>query len=167
MKFLPILGIVLLLGIDQFTKYWAVNTLANQADIMLWPNVFHLSYVENRGAAFGMLQGKQGFFIIMTIAVLIFIAWYWRRIPQDKWGIWMKIALVLVISGAIGNLIDRALLGYVRDFLYFILIDFPVFNVADICVVVGVIILMPVLLFGDIEGEKDGDEVKNTEVEGK
>ena len=79
----------------------------------------------------------------------------------------MKIALVLVISGAIGNLIDRALLGYVRDFLYFILIDFPVFNVADICVVVGVIILMPVLLFGDIEGEKDGDEVKNTEVEGK
>ena len=87
MNFLPILGIVLLLGIDQFTKYWAVNTLANQADIMLWPNVFHLSYVENRGAAFGMLQSKQGFFIIMTIAVLIFIVWYWKRIPKDKWGI--------------------------------------------------------------------------------
>lgn len=168
MKFIPILAVAVLLGIDQLTKYWAANVLAVQGDVMLWPNVFHFSYVENRGAAFGMMQNKQWFFISVTIIVLIFILWYWRNIPNNKWGYWMKFALVLIISGAIGNLIDRVMLGYVVDFLYFILIDFPVFNVADICVVVGVIILMPILLFGEIEPELSNKEndIKNQKAEG-
>lgn len=158
MKFIPALLVMILLGVDQLTKYWASHVLAVQGDVMLWPNVFHFTYVENRGAAFGMLQNKQWFFIIVTIVVVAFILWYWKNIPDNKWGNWMKFALILIISGAIGNLIDRVVLGYVVDFLYFILIDFPVFNVADICVVVGVIVLMPILLFGDIEPKANNKE---------
>lgn len=150
--------VIVLVICDQLTKSWAEVVLKNGQDIRLWPNVFHLTYVENRGAAFGMLEGKQAFFIIMTVTVLIAILWYWRKIPHNKWGIVMKVALILIISGAIGNLIDRVWLNYVRDFFYFILIDFPVFNMADVWVVVGVILLFPVLLFGDIEGEKQKTE---------
>lgn len=168
MKFIPVLLVAVFLGIDQLTKYWASNVLATQGDILFWPNIFHFTYVENRGAAFGMLQNQQWFFITMTVIVLIFIVWYWRQIPNNKWGTWMKFALILIISGAIGNLIDRVVLGYVVDFLYFVLIDFPVFNVADIAVVVGVGILMPILLFGDIEPKKvtSKKDTKNVETEG-
>lgn len=151
MKFLVPLSILFLVGLDQWVKYWAETSLQTMGDISLWSGVFHLAYVENRGAAFGMMQGKQWFFIIVTVVVLGGILWYWRKIPINKTGLWMKVALVLVISGAIGNLIDRVWLNYVRDMFYFILIDFPVFNVADICVVVGVILLIPIILFGDIE----------------
>lgn len=154
MKFIIAIAIVALVGIDQLTKYLAEVYLRGQADIKVWPDVFHLSYVENRGAAFGMMQGRQTFFVIITCIVLIGVVWYWRQIPSNRAGMWMKGALILVISGAIGNLIDRIALHYVRDMFYFILIDFPVFNVADICVVVGVVLLFPLLLFGDIEGEE-------------
>ncbi|MHC1750462.1 MAG: signal peptidase II [Cellulosilyticaceae bacterium] len=156
-------AVILLVVCDQLTKSWAEVVLKNGQDIRLWPNVFHLTYVENRGAAFGMLSGKQAFLVIMTVGVLIAVIWYWRKIPKSNWGLLMKIALILIISGAIGNLIDRIWLNYVRDFFYFILINFPVFNVADILVVVGVIVLFPVLLFGDIDGEKNKE--KNTQEE--
>lgn len=161
MKYLTPIAVILLVGLDQLTKYWADMFLMGQPDIELWPGVFHLAYVKNRGAAFGMMQGKQTFFVVITIAILIGILWYWRQIPKNKAGKWMKVALVLVISGAIGNLIDRVLLDYVRDMFYFILIDFPVFNVADICVVVGVFLMFPILIFGDIEGKK----LKTQEIE--
>lgn len=168
MKVIAVLLIAVLLGVDQLAKYWAANVLRAQGDVMIWPNVFHFTYVENRGAAFGMLQNKQWFFVIMTVIVLAFIIWYWKSIPCNKWGSWMKFALILIISGALGNLIDRVVRGYVVDFLYFVLIDFPVFNIADICVVIGVGILMPVLLFGDIEPGKatNEGETKNVETEG-
>lgn len=160
MRFLAAIAILLLVGVDQLTKYWAEIYLQGQADIRLWADVFHLSYVENRGAAFGMMQGRQTLFVIITLAVLIGIVWYWRQLPHNKVGKWMKVALTLIISGAIGNLIDRVALNYVRDMFYFTLIDFPVFNVADICVVVGVILLFPLLLFGDIEEERSKKTVK-------
>lgn len=155
MRFLVPISILLLLGIDQVVKYWAETSLRMNGEIQLWPGVFHFVYVENRGAAFGMMQGKQTLFIIVTTLVLVGIVWYWRQIPKNKTGLWMKIALILVISGAIGNLIDRIWLGYVRDMFYFSLIDFPVFNIADICVVVGVMLLIPVILFGEEEKEVD------------
>lgn len=148
------LAILLFVGIDQWAKYLATHFLKGQEDILLWPQVFHLSYVENRGAAFGMLQDRQWFFVIITLIVLIGVCFYWKQIPQNASGKWMKGALILIIGGAIGNLIDRVLLGYVVDFFYFVLIDFPVFNIADIGVVVGVCLLIPIMLWGDIELEK-------------
>ena len=159
MRFLAPISVVLLVILDQLTKIGIVEYFSNpnKGNIILWPGVLELTYVENRGAAFGMMQGKVGLFVIITAVVLIMILWYWRHIPQGKIGIWMKIALVLVMSGAIGNFIDRVFLNYVRDMIYFSFIDFPVFNVADICVVVGVALLFPILLFGNID-EKEKNE---------
>ena len=155
------LTVIILVGIDQLTKLWAVATLAagngtmsGMTDIQLWPNVFHLHYTPNTGAAWGMLSGKQGILIIITSIIIIGLIIYIRTLPQTKWGNWGRVAFILIISGAIGNLIDRVCLGYVRDFLYFILINFPIFNIADILVVVGVGLLMIVLLFGDLEDKK-------------
>ena len=159
MRFLAPISVVLLVILDQLTKIGIVEYFSDpsKGNIILWPGVLELTYVENRGAAFGMMQGKVGLFVIITAVVLIMILWYWRHIPQGKIGIWMKIALVLVMSGAIGNFIDRVFLNYVRDMIYFSFIDFPVFNVADICVVVGVALLFPILLFGNID-EKEKNE---------
>ena len=136
-----IFGILVLVSIDQLTKWLVVLKLKPIHDFPLIDNVFHLTYVENRGAAFGILQGKHLFFVAMTVVVMIFIVIYYYKLPKDSSYHWMRFALTLLASGAIGNLIDRVRLGYVIDFLYFKLIDFPVFNFADICVVVGVSIL--------------------------
>ncbi|MDA3732566.1 signal peptidase II [Niameybacter massiliensis] len=162
MKFITPISIALLVLLDQITKIWTVNHFQNTGaeNIVLWPGVLELTYVENRGAAFGMMQGKVWLFVLITAAVLGVILWYWRSIPENKSGVWMKIALVLVVSGAIGNLIDRVFIHYVRDMIYFSLIDFPVFNVADMCVVGGVILLFPILLFGELELE-DTKKVNN------
>jgi signal peptidase II len=149
------MSVLLLVGLDQWTKYLAIYYLKDQMDFVIWPKVFQLAYVENRGAAFGILQNRILFFVILTAIVLIAIFLYWRHIPLSKTGLWMKGALVLVISGAIGNLIDRIFRGYVVDFFYFSLIDFPVFNIADICVVVGVGLLVPIMLWGNLEEGKN------------
>ena len=166
MRVLAVVAVLALVGIDQAVKIWAERVLAGQPDIQLWPGVFHLSYVENRGAAFGMMQGKQMLFVVITIVVLGAIIWYWRQLPHNKVGVWMKVALVLIIAGAIGNLIDRVTIQFVRDMFYFILIDFLVFNVADICVVVGVILLFPLLLFCDAEEKTETPIPPTTPEEG-
>lgn len=155
MRIIIPLTILLFVGLDQWVKYMATHFLKGQQDILLWPGVFHLSYVENRGAAFGMLQNKQWFLVMITLIVLIGVCFYWKRIPKSTSGNWLKVALILIIGGAIGNFIDRIVLGYVVDLFYFVLIDFPVFNVADIGVVVGVALLVPVMLWGDLD-KKEG-----------
>ena len=123
--------------VDQIVKAWSVKNLKGQVNIALWPDVFELSYVENRGAAFGMLQGQRWLFAVLTVAVvlgLIFV--YFRLLPDRKYRL-TRICCIGVMAGAIGNLIDRIWLKYVVDMFYFKLIDFPVFNVADCYVVVG------------------------------
>ena len=111
-----------LLSVDQFTKYLAQTHLKGQADIVWIPGVFELQYLENRGAAFGLLQNRQYFFVILCALFLCAAA------------IFLAKALA---AGAAGNGIDRVLNGYVTDFFYFSLIDFPIFNMADIYVTVG------------------------------
>lgn len=112
--------------------------------IPLLRDVFHLTYVRNEGAAFGLFPGRQSIFMITTAVVLIVIAAYWRRSRPTAWPI--VVALGLIAGGSIGNLIDRATLGRVTDFFDFTLIDFPVFNIADSSIVVGVGILIAWLL---------------------
>ena len=155
MNFIVIISMALLILVDQITKIWAVNTLMSGTDIHIWEGVFHLHYISNYGAAWGMLSGKQTFLIIFTSIIIIGMLYYMTKLPHTKEGRWTKIAFVMIISGAIGNLIDRITLGYVRDFFYFILIDFPIFNVADILVVVGVGVLMLAMFLGDTEGNKE------------
>lgn len=156
MTIIFILGILILVFLDQLTKWLVVLKLKPIHDFPLIDKVFHLTYVENRGAAFGILQGKYLFFIVMTMIVMVFITIYYYRLPSEGKYHWMRLSLILLGGGAIGNLIDRVRLGYVVDFLYFKLIDFPVFNFADICVVVGVSILTIFILINPDDPKTEG-----------
>lgn len=138
--------------IDQITKIWAVKALRLGGPIKIWTNVLHLHYISNYGAAWGIFSGKQAFLIILTSIIIIAMFIYMFKLPKNQFGYWAKISFILIISGAIGNLIDRVTLGYVRDFIYFALIDFPIFNVADMLVVIGVALMM-ITLFCAKEGD--------------
>ena len=142
-----ILAAVLLTALDQWTKYLAVLHLKGQSPIVLWDGVFELYYLENRGAAFGILQGQKAVFLICTAVVLVLIAFYYNRLPEGRRYTLMRVVAVLLAAGALGNLIDRMRYSYVVDFLYFKLIDFPVFNVADCYVTVGAVLLAVLILF--------------------
>ena len=129
---------VVLIVIDQMTKLMAIHGLMNQQPFVILDGIFELRYLENRGAAFGILQGKKAFFIIFTILVLAFIAYiYLKRIPDEKKFRLLDGICILFFAGALGNFIDRVFRNYVVDFFYFKLIDFPIFNVADIYVTVA------------------------------
>lgn len=142
-----ILGLCLAIGLDQWTKQLAVTNLKGQPPFVLWEGVFEFLYSENRGAAFGMMQGKQFFFFLVAAAVILLVFYAMYRMPSDKKYLPLEICLFLIAAGAIGNLIDRVRLGYVVDFLYFSLIDFPIFNVADCYVTVATGFAMILLLF--------------------
>lgn len=140
--------IIALAGVilDQLSKYMAVHFLQGTDGIDLIPGVFRLTYLENRGAAFGVLQGQQWFFYIITAVILVVVVMAYVRIPAGRKFLPLQICAVFIVSGALGNLIDRVRLGYVVDFFYFELIDFPVFNVADIFVTVSAVLLAVLLL---------------------
>ena len=141
------ISIVILIFIDQYTKILALTHLKDQDPFVIWDGVFELRYLENRGAAFGMLQNQQVFFIIMTVIVLIAIVFIYKRTPDTKRYLPLRLTAIFITAGAIGNMIDRMFRGYVVDFFYFSLIDFPIFNVADIYVTVTFFILAILLLF--------------------
>ena len=139
---------VVLIVIDQMTKLMAIHGLMNQQPFVILDGIFELHYLENRGAAFGILQGKKAFFIIFTILVLAFIAYiYLKRIPDEKKFRLLDDICILFFAGALGNFIDRVFRNYVVDFFYFKLIDFPIFNVADIYVTVAAFAMIILGLF--------------------
>lgn len=152
--------IVVLVVLDQFTKYLAVNNLMNKPDIIIIPGVLQLHYLENTGAAFSLLQGRQILFAIITPVLLISLLYSIVRMPQVKKYNVLDYVLVVVIAGAIGNYIDRIVNNYVVDFIYFSLINFPVFNVADIYVTCGVIVLFFLVLF--YYKDEDFEEIKHS-----
>ena len=147
--------IIILIAIDQYTKYLAVLHLKDKPAFSIIDGVFELNYLENRGAAFGMLQNQKGFFILISCIVLLAICYILIKIPEDKKYNILHLLLVLIASGAVGNMIDRIRLEYVVDFFYFVLINFPIFNMADIYVSVACILLTIVMLF--IYKEEDLD----------
>ena len=136
-----------LVGIDQLTKLWAAAQLAGQKAIEVIPGVFELDYTENPGVAFSMLENQRWLFIPLSLLIAAFFLVILLRSPLRK-NVWFNLICALILSGAIGNLIDRMAYGYVIDFLSFCLIDFPIFNIADCCVVVGAIALFVAILFG-------------------
>ncbi len=129
--------IFLLILLDQITKYLAVIHLKNAPAFELIPGVFELYYLENQGAAFSILWGQKNFFIVLTVILLIIMFYLYVHMPEDKRFFIARAIFVLVIAGAIGNFIDRCIHNYVIDFFYFKLINFAVFNVADIYITVG------------------------------
>lgn len=141
-----ILFSAILVGIDQISKHLAVTYLANGTTVELIPNVFELHYLENRGVAFGMLQDMRWVFIPVSLVMMALLIALLVRSPMRKYG-FFRFCCYLCLAGAVGNLIDRAVLGYVVDFLYFKLIDFPIFNIADCYVVISTILFCVYFLF--------------------
>lgn len=145
---LACVGFAALLLLDQYTKQLAVAYLKGKKPFILIDGVFQLHYLENRGAAFGMFQDKQLFFVAGALFIVLLVAFLYFRLPNRKRYIPLRICSVLLCAGAVGNMIDRIRLNYVIDFFYFEWIDFPIFNVADCYVVVaGLIFIMLILFF--------------------
>ncbi len=151
-----LLAIILAVALDQYTKYLAVIYLKNKPSIPLIQGVFELEYLENRGAAFGLFENQQWFFLLFGLLLILVVLYFYTKMPADKRYFPLKICSVFIISGALGNMIDRFHLSYVVDFFYFSLIDFPIFNVADIYVTVSVFALMILVLFYYKDNELEG-----------
>ncbi len=142
-----ILVIFLLITADQYTKEMAVVHLKDKPAYIIINGVLELNYLENKGAAFGMLQNQKFFFIFVAIVILGVISYVLYKIPDNKKYTILHLLLSMIAAGAIGNMIDRIRLNYVVDFIYFVLINFPIFNVADIYVSVSTFVLVLLLLF--------------------
>ena len=138
---------ILLVVLDQTTKYLAVIHLKDQPPYVILQNIFQLEYLENRGAAFGLFQNKRIFFYLSVILISVIVVWFYSRVPMDRKYMPLRICAVLLIAGAYGNFIDRIRLNYVIDFFYFKLIDFPIFNVADIYVTVSSFLIILLIFF--------------------
>ncbi len=144
---IDLIGIILLIAVDQLTKYLAVQQLKDKPAYIILDGILELNYLENKGAAFGMLQNQKVFFIFVAIVILSVIAYVLFKTPDHKKYRALHILLSLIAAGAIGNMIDRIRLDYVVDFIYIVLINFPIFNVADIYVTFATAILVLMLLF--------------------
>ena len=134
---------------DQVAKKLAYVYLKNQPSVSLIPGVLELHYLypENRGIAFGMFQGSVLFFAVVSMLFLLVLIFVWMRIPKERFYLPLLTIAAVLASGALGNFIDRFFRGYVIDFIYFSLIDFPVFNVADIYVTVAAFAMIILGLF--------------------
>lgn len=146
-KIVPGAVVLVLVFLDQWTKYLAAAYLKGNAPIVILKNVFELSYLENRGAAFGIFQNQRWIFLILTFVIMMALLYLYGKLPAVKRYLPMRGCLIVVFAGALGNMIDRMINGYVVDFFYFKLIDFPVFNVADVYVTVTVIVAVFLFLF--------------------
>ena len=164
-----LLLVAALVVLDQITKYMAVIHLKGREPFVLINGVFQLRYLENQSAAFSFdpvtlihrifhisyfdanpaafLSCKMAFFVILTLAVLVLLVVIYRRIPWNRHFLGLNLTLIGFGAGAIGNLIDRVLRNYVVDFFDFTLINFPIFNVADIYVTGAAIALVVIVIF--------------------
>ena len=142
-----------LLVLDQFTKHLAVVHLKNQPAYVIIDGVLELQYLENRGSAFGMLQNQKVFILFVGIVFLAVLLFFLFKLPEQKKFRIVHVLLAVIVAGGIGNMIDRFRLDYVVDFISFVLINYPIFNVADIYVVVATIGLFILFLF--VYKEKD------------
>lgn len=170
--------VIALVALDQITKLLAVHFLRGHAPVVIIPDVFELKYLENQSAAFGMdpisllhrifnfevfntnpqlfLDVKMIFFVILTIVMLGVFCFVFLKIPNEKRFVFIDYILIFFAAGAIGNCIDRVLNNYVIDFFYFKLINFPIFNVADIYVTCSAIaiLILGIFYYNDADLDK-------------
>ncbi len=144
---IPIIAVIFLIALDQGTKLWALGSLKPIHSVTVAEGLLNLTFVENRGVAFGMLSGQRWLILLLTVVIACGMIVFYRRLPQERKYTPLRAAILLVLAGAIGNIIDRFFRGYVVDFFEFTFFDWPVFNVADIYVVVGVMILLFMTVF--------------------
>ena len=145
---------LVLIALDQTAKFIARKILAGSGPVGFIKYIMDFVYVENRGAAFGIMQDTRWFLIALTLVVLAVLLVYVIK-TKNKTPLLLS-ASSLIFAGGIGNLIDRIAFGYVTDFLHFLFIDFPCFNIADICVCIGAVLMIIYILFSEnIRGEAD------------
>lgn len=135
-----IIMILVLIILDQYSKYWVVNNIPLASVRPFIPGIFSLTYLQNRGAAFSILQNQQWFFTVVTLIVIAVAIYYTFKKIRGSW--WFLVGLLLIISGGVGNFIDRLRLGYVVDMVDLDFMNFAIFNLADSCLVIGVLVLM-------------------------
>lgn len=156
---LPIILVPVLFLLDKTAKNLAVLHLKGQNDLILIENVLQLRYIENRGAAFGILQNSRWFFIVITLLVTAGAAaayiWYVVKRMTKRSSPVIMLLFSLLMAGAFGNFADRAANGYVVDFIYVSLIDFPVFNLADIYITCGCILTILYIILTERKNESD------------
>ncbi|MBQ2287364.1 MAG: signal peptidase II [Lachnospiraceae bacterium] len=150
MKYIKaLISTIVLVLFDQWTKLMVLTHIKPISSVSLIRGVLSFTYHENRGAVWGIMQGQIPVLIVTTIVILAVVLFIYFKIPDSRKYIWLRIVSVLLISGAIGNFIDRIFRHYVVDFIYFELINFPIFNVADIyvCVAAGLLILVSLIVY--------------------
>lgn len=153
-KIAALLVSLCLMGLDQLIKNWAVTVLKPVGSIELIPGVLHLHYAENFGAAFSILQNQRWLLIAVTaLVLLVIVGLAFSNKVKDRFFI---CTIFLIAAGGFGNLIDRIFRGFVVDYIYFVPINFPIFNLADCCVVVGMILL--VIYFFFFEGKREREK---------
>ena len=143
-----LLIVLVTLGLDQWTKWAIERSISLNEPVEMIKHFFYLTYVQNTGAGFSMFAGAgMGFFALLTIVALAAILYMFFKTEDSRY----QICLSLVFSGAIGNFIDRMALGYVRDFFSFYIFGypFPVFNVADICITIGIALILVSMFIDD------------------
>lgn len=150
---------ILLVALDQVTKYWARISLQEDGPISIIPGVLKLQYHENTGAVWGIMTGKTGLLTVFSIILFIILLLVYFKIPQKRRYLPIQIIWVFIMAGAIGNLIDRITLKYVVDFVYIELIDFPIFNIADNYLTLSSILLLILGIF--YYKEEDFDFIEN------
>ena len=146
-----LLGAAVLVVIDQLIKHWATASLLPVGQMDVLPGIVELRYCLNDGMAFSMLAGKQTLLIGMTSVMLVVVA---AMLFARKMPVWERVSWTLVLGGGVGNLIDRVLNGVVVDYINVLFMRFAIFNFADICVCVGVGLLMLVVLLDSFKKEE-------------
>ncbi|GFI61489.1 lipoprotein signal peptidase [Clostridiales bacterium] len=156
---IPVILAAILLALDQLTKHMALTRLKPVMNVTFIDGFMDFTFVENRGAAFGILDGNILLLLAISIAICAVIIFAMVKMPKTKEYKWLKLDLLLILTGAVGNILDRIIRGYVVDFFEFTFIQWPVFNMADIYVVVGTVIMALLVLFVIKEDDGDDDEV--------
>ncbi|MCR5801745.1 MAG: signal peptidase II [Lachnospiraceae bacterium] len=146
---------VALMIFDQYSKQLAIANLKGKEAIVLIDEWLQLEYLENRGSAFGILQNQKLFILFISLIFMGFMVFFILRLPLWRKFVFAHVFLSMIISGGIGNAIDRLKFDYVVDFIYVVKIRFPIFNFADCCVVVGVFGMLFLFLFVYKESDLD------------
>ncbi|MCM1325684.1 MAG: signal peptidase II [Bacteroidales bacterium] len=139
--------IIILFFADQYTKDLAVKQLKDRPAYVLIDGVLELQYLENRGSAFGMLQNQKFFILFVGVIFMLVILFFLLKLPEKKKYNIVHILLSVIVAGGLGNMADRIRLDYVVDFISFVLIHYPIFNVADCYIVVATVLLFLLFLF--------------------
>ena len=154
MYILMLLFVSLAVAADQITKLWVLQAIPLHTQVDAIPGLFHLTYVQNTGAAFSSFQGQRWLFALIFVVFTVAVVWEFskKRLPFSTFDRW---CIAAIFAGGLGNMIDRIRLGYVVDMICVDFIEFPVFNVADCFITCGCIALMVSLIFFNKEFWKD------------